>query len=370
MISFSRIWAVMVKEVRQLSRDRLTFAMIVIIPLVQLILFGYAINTDVRHIPVALVDQSDNHTGRLLIEAVRATQIVDFTDTFQTPNEAKLSIQTGEVRAALIIPHDIDQRLVQGRVLAQWMVDGTDSVIGGAISGLQNMPFNLDPKSANSQMSALVSNSTFEITLYYNPSRRTAVNIVPGLLGVILTMTMVLFTSIAIVREREKGNLELLINTPVRPLELMIAKIVPYILVGVVQVAIVLALGYFMFDVPINGQPHEILLGSLLFISASLTLGLVISTFAQTQMQAMQMTMFVLLPSILLSGFMFPYEGMPVLMQWLAEVLPATHFMRLIRGLVLRNAEITSLWKDSLWLGAFTVLGIIFASRRFTKSLD
>ncbi len=370
MISFARIRAVMFKEVKQLSRDRLTFAMIVIIPLVQLMLFGFAINTDVRHIPVALVDHSNNQTGRLLTQTVRASQIVDFTKVYDTPEQAKAAIQAGEVRAVLVIPHDVNQRLEQGRVLAHWMVDGTDSVIGGAISGLQNMPFSLDTKSANSQITELSSTSTFEIALYYNPSRRTAVNIVPGLLAVILSMTMVLFTSIAIVRERERGNLELLINTPVRPIELMIAKIVPYIFVGLIQVVIVLGLGYVMFDVPINGKPHEIMLGSLLFISASLTLGLLISTFAQSQLQAMQMTLFVLLPSILLSGFMFPYEGMPVAAQWISEVLPATHFMRLIRGLVLRSAELTTLWKDSLWLGAFTVFGVYFASRRFAKTLD
>ncbi|WP_105254400.1 ABC transporter permease [Pseudoalteromonas sp. T1lg75] len=370
MISFARIRAVMFKEVKQLARDRLTFAMIVMIPLIQLTLFGYAINTDVRHIPVALVDQSHNQTGRLLLETVRATQIVNFTKTFDTPKAAKAAIGTGEVRAVLVIPHDINQRLAQQRALAHWLVDGTDSVIGGAISGLQNMPFTLDPKSANAGQTLLDANNTFEVALYYNPSRRTAVNIVPGLLAVILSMTMVLFTSIAIVRERERGNLELLITTPVRPLELMIAKIVPYIFVGLIQVVIVLGLGYLMFDVPIHGKPHEILLGSLLFISASLALGLLISTLARSQLQAMQMTLFVLLPSILLSGFMFPYEGMPVAAQWIAEALPATHFMRIIRGLVLRSAELSSLWQDSLWLGAFTLFGVFFAARRFTKTLD
>ncbi|WP_105201660.1 ABC transporter permease [Pseudoalteromonas sp. T1lg10] len=370
MISFVRIRAVMFKEVKQLTRDRLTFAMIVIIPLIQLLLFGYAINTDVRHIPVAFVDQSHNQTGRLLLETVRATQVVDFTKAFETPEAAKAAIQAGEVRAVLVIPHDINQRLAQQRALAHWLVDGTDSVIGGAISALQNMPFTLDPKSANSQQALVSAGHTFEIALYYNPSRRTAVNIVPGLLAIILSMTMVLFTSIAIVRERERGNLELLINTPVRPLELMIAKIVPYIFVGLIQVVIVLGLGHFLFDVPINGKPLEILLSSLLFISASLTLGLLISTFAKNQLQAMQMTLFVLLPSILLSGFMFPYEGMPVAAQWLAETLPATHFIRMIRALVLRSAEISSLWQDSLWLGAFTIFGIIAAAKRFTKRLD
>ena len=369
MKSVSRIKAIMLKELRQLARDNLTFGMIVMIPLVQLILFGYAINTDVRHIPVAVVDQSHNQTGRQLIETVKATQVVDFTLTFDDPETARIAIQSGEVRAALVIPRDIDQRLAQGRVLAQWMVDATDSVIGNTIAGLKAMPFSLNRKISNRESS--VSNApTFEVALYYNPNGRTAVNIVPGLLGIILSMTMVLFTSIGIVREREKGNMELLINTPVKPIELMIAKIIPYIFVGLIQVVIVLGLGSVMFDVPITGSYLDIFMGSLLFIAASLTLGLVISTSAQTQLQAMQMTMFILMPSIMLSGFMFPFEGVPRVVQWIAEFIPATHFMRLIRGMVLRSADLLGMWRDTLWLGGFTLVGIVIASLKFKKSLD
>lgn len=370
MLSLTRVRAIIFKELRQLSRDKLTFAMIVMIPLIQLTLFGYAINTDVRNIPVAIVDQSNNRTSQLLMETVRATQVVRFVQTYQSPEQAKQAIQAGKVRAALVIPHDIQQRLTQGRPLAQWMVDGTDSIIGGAITGLQQMPFSLNTKTANGQPAVISSDNKFTVALYYNPSRRTAVNIVPGLIGIILSMTMILFTSIAIVREREKGNLELLINTPVRPIELMIAKITPYIFVGLIQVGIILGLGALIFDVPINGQPHEIVLGALLFITASLTLGLIISTIAKTQLQAMQLTFFILLPSILLSGFMFPYEGMPEIVQWIAEALPTTHFMRMIRGLVLRNAELQDMWKDGLWLALFTIIGVFFAAKRFNKTLD
>lgn len=364
-----RIQAMTFKEIRQLSRDRLTFGMIVMIPLIQLLLFGFAINTNVRHIPVAVVDQSHDQTGRFIIEAVKATQVITFTQRFATPDEAKSAIQAGEVRAALFIPADVNQRLLQGKTLGQWMVDGTDSVIGNAIKGLQGLPFTLNNKLNNGVQSSS-DTQTFDVALYYNPSGRTALNIVPGLLGVILTMTMVLFTSIAIVRERERGNLELLINTPVKPLELMIAKIIPYIFVGLLQVVIVLGLGHLLFHVPIQGSYLDIFMGSLLFISASLTLGLLISTVAQTQLQAMQMTMFVLLPSILLSGFMFPYDGMPVVAQYISEAFPATHFMRLIRGLVLRSSDLLAMWQDTLWLLGFTVLGILVAAKRFTKSLD
>jgi ABC-2 type transport system permease protein len=232
-------------------------------------------------------------------------------------------------------------------------------MISSAILSLQTMPltdFDFEIRPAPTK--------TFEVALYYNPSRRSAVNIVPGLLGVILTMTMILFTSAAIVRERERGNLELLITTPIHSIELMVAKIIPYIFVGLIQVFIILGLGHWIFDVPINGAISQILFGTLLFI------GLVISTIATTQLQAMQMTVFILLPSILLSGFMFPYEGMPVAAQWISEALPATHFMRIIRGVVLRGADLMELWRDTLWLLWFTVIGLFVASLRFKKSLD
>ncbi|EGR0106141.1 TPA: ABC transporter permease [Vibrio vulnificus] len=360
-----RMKAIMVKEFRQLSRDRITFGMVVMIPLIQLLLFGYAINTDIRDIPVAVVDQSESTAGRILTESVKVTQVVSVTQRYATAEEAEQAIQDGIVRAALILPNDLTQRMAQGRPLGQWIVDGSDTMISAAILGLQTMPltdfdFQIRPKPTQ----------TFEVALYYNPSRRSAVNIVPGLLGVILTMTMILFTSAAIVRERERGNLELLITTPVRSFELMVAKIVPYIFVGLIQVFIILGLGHVIFGVPINGSVAQILLGTLLFIAASLTLGLVISTIANTQLQAMQMTVFILLPSILLSGFMFPYEGMPVVAQWIAEVLPATHFMRMIRGIVLRGADLFDLWRDTLWMIGFTLLGLIIASTRFKKSLD
>ncbi|EIO3976407.1 ABC transporter permease [Vibrio vulnificus] len=360
-----RMKAIMVKEFRQLSRDRITFGMVVMIPLIQLLLFGYAINTDIRDIPVAVVDQSESTAGRILTESVKVTQVVSVTQRYATAEEAEQAIQDGIVRAALILPNDLTQRMAQGRPLGQWIVDGSDTMISAAILGLQTMPltdfdFQIRPKPTQ----------TFEVALYYNPSRRSAVNIVPGLLGVILTMTMILFTSAAIVRERERGNLELLITTPVRSFELMVAKIVPYIFVGLIQVFIILGLGHVIFGVPMNGSVAQILLGTLLFIAASLTLGLVISTIANTQLQAMQMTVFILLPSILLSGFMFPYEGMPVAAQWIAEVLPATHFMRMIRGIVLRGADLFDLWRDTLWMIGFTLLGLIIASTRFKKSLD
>ncbi|MBY6195903.1 ABC transporter permease [Vibrio hangzhouensis] len=366
MKSFTRMSAIMVKEIRQLSRDRITFGMVVMIPLIQLLLFGFAMNTDVRNIPIAVVDQSESAPGRIIVEAVKVTQVVQVKAYYPTVEEAETAIQEGVVRAALILPDNLTQRITHQGILGQWLVDGSDTMISSALLALQSMPikeFAIAGYHPNQS-------KTFEATLLYNPSRRSAVNIVPGLLGVILTMTMILFTSAAIVRERERGNLELLITTPIHSIELMIGKIVPYIFIGLIQIFIILGLGWAIFSVPINGQISQILLGSLLFIAASLTLGLMISTVAQTQLQAMQMTVFILLPSILLSGFMFPFEAMPVAAQWISEALPATHFMRMIRGIILRGADLADLWRDALWLAGFTVIGIVVAALRFKKNLD
>jgi ABC-2 type transport system permease protein len=367
--SLQRVYAIMLKELRQLSRDRPTFGMIVMIPLIQLLLFGFAINTNVRNLPVAVVDQSHSEIARALVADLNVSQVVNFIQSYQTPTEAADALTRGEVRAALIIPKDIAQRLNDERPIAQWIIDGSDTMVGNAIFALKNMPLTtLNTRTLAGNYNP--TKSTFEMTLFYNPERRSAINIVPGLVGIILTMTMVLFTSAALVRERERGNLELLITTPVKPMELMIGKIVPYVFVGLLQMIIILGLGHLIFDVPINGRLDQLLLAALVFISASLTLGMLISTIAKTQLQAMQLTVFLLIPSILLSGFMFPYEGMPKFAQWIAEILPATHFIRLIRGIVLRSATLVNLWPDLLWLASFTVLGLLVAAKRFKKRLD
>lgn len=371
-----RIFAIVIKELRQLSRDRMTFGMIVMIPLVQLMLFGYAINTDARHLPAGLVNLSDSAYSRALVQAVEATQVVDFKRRYLSAAEAEAAITRGEVKAVLYLPADLDERLVRhprfagqqyylAQPVGQWLVDGSDTVVASTIRSLRQMP--LDEIAGRALKTAVPS---FEVVQYFNPEQRSVVNIVPGLLGVILTMTMVMFTSAAIVREREQGNMEFLITTPVRPLELMLGKIVPYVLVGVVQVTIILSAGHLLFDVPIRGGLDSIALAAMLFICASLTLGLVISTIAKTQLQSMQMTVFVLLPSILLSGFMFPYEAMPIAAQWIAEALPATHFMRMSRAIVLRDAEVMDLQFDALWMVAFTCVGLLVASLRFSKHLD
>jgi len=376
-----RIQAIVIKELIQLRRDRMTFGMVIMIPLVQLLLFAFAINTNVRHIPVGIVDQSQTALSRVLQQTISATSIVNFTRHYTSLPQAQAAIDRGDVRAALIIPKDVSQRLVRhttvgfglppasdeetSRPIAQWLVDGSDTAIAGSIKSLRNMPLaELLDKPVNRNV------PTFEVTLLYNPEQRSVVNIVPGLVGIILTMTMIMFTSAAIVRERERGNMELLITTPLASLELMIGKIFPYIFIGAIQVIIILGLGYFFFNAPINGGLWQLTFATLLFICASLVLGLVISTLAKNQLQSMQMTIFILLPSILLSGFMFPYEGMPEIAQYIAEGLPATHFIRLVRGVVLRDVAVVDMTFDMVWLIGFTLLGLMVAALRFKKSLD
>ncbi|AMO58002.1 ABC transporter [Endozoicomonas montiporae] len=365
MNSLQRILAIFLKELRQLARDKPTFGMVVMVPLIQLLLFGYAINTDVRHLPVAVVDHAANSGSRAMVAAVQASQVANVVRYEHSIPEAEEIMRRGDIRAILIIPRDFEQRMARKEIAAQWLVDGSDPMISSAIKHLANMPASAMPGFYSQPEPPL-----FEITLYYNPEQRAVVNIVPGLVGVILTMTMIMFTSAALVRERERGNLELLITTPVKPVELMIGKIVPYIFIGLLQVGIILTLGYLIFSVPIDGSIVQILLATLLFIAASLTMGLIISTLATTQLQSMQMTVFILLPSILLSGFMFPFEGMPKAAQWLAELLPATHYMRLMRGIVLRGASISHMWMDVIALAVFTLLGIWVAAMRFKKTLD
>ena len=376
-----RIYAIFSKELTQLKRDKMTFGMVVMIPLIQLMLFGYSINTNIRNIPVGVLDQSNTGLSRVLIQTISATQVVKFTAHYNDLKRAETAIASAEVRAVLIIPKDVSQRLVRhpavglgsapstdeetSRPVAQWLVDGSDTMISAALKSLRSMPLSeLLSKPANRKT------PTFEVTLLYNPEQRTAVSVVPGLVAVILTMTMIMFTSAAIVRESEHGNMEMLITTPIRSIELMLGKIIPYMFIGALQVIIILGLGHIIFDVPINGSLWQLAAATLLFITASLTLGLVISTIATNQLQSMQMTVFVLLPSILLSGFMFPYEGMPEVAQYIAEALPATHFVRLIRGVVLRDVQIIDMSFDLYWLALFTLAGLAVASLRFKKSLD
>lgn len=360
-----RIGAISGKEVRQLLRDKLTFGMIVGLPLLQIVLFGYAINTDVRHLRAGVADQSHTQLSRMLVAQAQASQVVDVTDEVATAADLKRLLDEGRISVGIYLPPDFERRAATGaQPAAQLMVDGSDPTLLAVAQGLASMPLQ------SRDLTTAAPTPLFEVRNYYNPERRSAVDIVPALIGVILTLTMVLFTAVAIVRERERGNLELLITTPVRPLELMAGKIWPYILIGLIQVTIVLVAGKLLFAVPIRGSLLDLYLASLLFIAASLGLGLLISTLAKTQFQAMQLTVFTFLPSILLSGFMFPFDGMPRFAQELGELLPLTHFVRLVRGILLRGADLGGLLPDVWPLLVFFFLTITLAILKFHKRLD
>jgi ABC-2 type transport system permease protein len=355
--------AVAAKEVKHLMRDRLTLGMIVGIPLLQILLFGYAINTDVRHLRAAVADQSASQLSRSLTQAAEATQVVDIVARVATPGELEKMLERGEISVGIYFPPDLERRIQQpDRANGQLLVDSTDPVLLGAVEPLIRLQ--------RPEQTAPPDTPVLALRAYYNPERRSEVFVVPGLIGVILTMTMILFTAVSIVRERERGNLELLITMPVATLELMTAKILPYIAIGLIQVTLILGVGIALFDIPVRGSPLDLYLASVVFIAASLSLGLLISNLVSSQFQAMQMTLFVFLPSILLSGFMFPFEGMPKLAQWFAELFPLTHFVRLVRGIVLRGASLGDLHQDLWVLLGFTTLMMALAVLRFRKRLD
>jgi len=365
--SVARITAVCAKEVTQLRRDRLTFAMVVIIPLMQLLMFGYSINTKIRNIPIAVCDHSESSFSRQLVEDVQASQVVVVTSRVTSPGQLQTLVRDGGVSAGLYIPEDSERRYYarNKEPIAQLIVDGSDTVMASALKSLGQFPFHPGEVSSFTRNPGDIS-----VTLLYNPAQRSELNTVPGLLGLILTMTMVMFTAVAIVRERERGNMELLIATPVRTTELMIGKLVPYVGIGLIQMSIILWLGWLLFQVPVAGN-WPLLVGScLIFIFANLGLGLVLSTLASNQMGAMQLFIFIFLPSILLSGFMFPYQGMPDFAQKLAEALPMTHFMRVIRGIILRDAAFAGLQPDLLFLALFFVGSMTAAVLRFRNRLD
>jgi len=360
-----RIGAVMVKEVRQLARDRLTFGMIVGIPLMQMLLFGYAINFDVRNLRAAVVDEAGTSLSRGFVAALAASGVVEFAAPSAGMPELQRRMNAGEISVAVYIPPDFERRVLDAtRPAAQLLIDGSEPMVDSVARGLAAVPV---PRRDGVYGAAA---PVFELRTEYNPERRTAVQIVPALIGVILNMTMVIFTAAAVVRERERGNLELLIATPIRSAELMTGKLLPYVAIGLVQVTLVLTVGSLLFDVPVNGSLVDLYLTALLFIASTLTLGLVISTLARTQFQAFQIAFFTMLPSILLSGFMFPFDGMPRAAQWIAQLLPLTHFTDMVRGVLLRGAPIAELGRPAAKLLVFLVVTLGIATLRFRKRLD
>jgi len=365
MLSLGRVFAIARKEALQLRRDRLTFAMVFGMPIMQLLLFGYAINQDVRHLSAGVADLAATERSRSLIADTQASQVVDVVSTVHSAEALEDQLRAGEIVVGILIPRDFERRVATGdRPAAQLLVDGSDPVVLSAAQLLADMPVSRDG------IRSAANDSTFEVRAYYNPERRSSLQIVPGLVGVILTMTMTLFTAVAIVRERERGNLEMLITTPVRTPELMVGKILPYMLIGMMQVTLVLAVGATLFDVPVRGSVIDVYSASLIFVTATLGLGLLVSTLAQTQFQAFQLAFFTFLPQILLSGFMFPFDGMPRAAKWLAELLPLTHFVRVIRGITLRGASLSEVGRDLWPLAVFFLATMTLATIRFRKRLD
>jgi ABC-2 type transport system permease protein len=370
--AIGRIAVVARKELLQLRRDRLTLGMMAILPLVQLLLFGYAIDTDVRHMPTLVYDQDGTARSRDLARRLDATGFYDLVGGVTSYDEVATAFRAGEASVALVVPAGFSADVATGRpTQVQLLVDSSDpqtvasatntaAAVAGAWSAelrVQRLgPAGFDPIG-------------LEVATWYNPDLRTAVFIVPGLVGVILTMTMVMLTSMAIARERERGTLEQLIVSPVRSLELVVGKIFPYVAIGYVQMSLVLGAGAVIFDVPFAGDLVLLYLLAFVFIAANLALGLLFSTVAQNQQQAMQMSVFFLLPNVLLSGFMFPWDAMPYAAQAISQALPLTHFLRIIRGIALKGAGFSDVAGEVVWLLGILLALVTIAALRFQKKL-
>ena len=375
MFSWDRFLAVLVKEFVQMRRDRLTFAMMVGVPVMQLVLFGFAINMDPKGLPTAVVSAETSAFSRSIVRAMENSGYFRVIAQPAAVEEGERMLARGEVQFLLQVPADFSRRLQRGErpaILVE--ADATDpAATGNAVSALQGLNLTaLDHDLAGPLAPLRASPAPFEVRVHrrYNPEGITQYNIVPGLMGVVLTMTMVMMTSIAMTRERERGTMENLLATPVRPFEVMLGKIVPYILIGYVQVVVILVAARQLFEVPMVGSLALLSAVLVLFIAANLAIGFTFSTLARNQMQAMQMTFFFFLPSMLLSGFMFPFRGMPGWAQAIGELLPLTHFLRVVRGILLKGSG----WADiapNVWpLAAVLVVVAAIALRRYRETLD
>lgn len=373
--SLTRLFALLAKETIQMRRDRITFGMMLGVPLMQLILFGFAINNDPKELPAALVTTSHDHYTRAIVSALEITGYYRFDHVVDTAEEAEKLIENGTVSFVVTIPSDFSRRVAR-RDHPQILIeaDATDpAVASGAISTLGTVAAQalLREQGAEAQASEKAAEQ-LEVVVHrrYNPEGITQYNIVPGLLGVILQMTMVMMTSMALTREVERGTMENLLAMPASPIEIMLGKVVPYLVVGAVQVCVVLIAAKLLFSVPFVGAMPLLLTGILVFVFTLVLLGYTISTIAKTQMQAMQLTFFYFLPSLLLSGFMFPFRGMPVWAQYIGETFPLTHFLRVIRAVMLKGAELDAISKPMAALVLFAVLFAVIALFRFRRTLD
>lgn len=375
MISFARIRAVFLKELVQMRRDRPTFAIMIMVPIMQLTLFGFAIDTDPRHMPTAVELRDDGPLTRALLASLRQSEYFDIVKRVQSPDEGERLLQSGEVSFLIVVPEHFERDFVRGeRPQLLIAADASDPV---AASGPVAAANEIARRAFAPELDRLPRKlrggaPPYDIVIHrqYNPAGETSMNIVPGLLGVILTMTMIMITAIALTREVERGTIESLLSTPVRASEIMIGKTTPYILVGVIQATIVLVAARLVFSIPFVGDFLPFLVAIVLFIFTNLMLGYLISTVAKTQMQAMQMTFFIFLPSILLSGFMFPFAAMPGWAQAIGEALPITHFLRIVREVMLKGAGFSEIGGD-IWPIAVILTVLALASlARFRRTLD
>jgi ABC-2 type transport system permease protein len=373
--TFHRLWAIVLKEFIQMKRDRVTFGMMVGIPLLQLMLFGFAINTDPKHLPAAIRAADQGPFARSLVAALKNSGYFALVREAATEEDARRMLQLGEVQFVINIPEDFSRLLLRGErptVLVE--ADATDpAAVGPAVSAtraLADTVFNRDLPGPLARLQGKPGPVDFQIHAHYNPENITQYNVVPGLLGVVLTMTMVIITALAITRERERGTMENLLATPVRPFEVMVGKILPYIMVGYVQVTLILLAAKFLFNVPMVGSLPLLYVVAFFFIAANLAMGITFSTLAKNQLQAVQMAFFFFLPSILLSGFMFPFRGMPDWAQWIGSGLPLTHFLRIVRGILLKGNGPTEI-ATHLWpLLLFLVLAMSVGVKRYRQTLD
>src|SRR5665213_2064526 len=373
--SFARWWSIVLKEFLQLRRDRITFAMIIGVPIVQLTLFGYAINTDPKQMPTALITTDTSEFTRSLVAAMQASDYFRIVDGYSDEESARHALAQGRVQFVLTIPAGFSRKLVRGeRPSILLEADATDPMATAmALAAANGIVQSVSTKDLRGPLAALAATPppfAIDVHRLYNPESITQYNIVPGLMGVILTMAMVMMTGLAMTRERERGTMENLLATPARPLEVMSGKIVPYIVIGLVQATIILAAAYVIFGVPFAGSIGALYVASLLFIAANLTVGITLSSLAQNQLQAMQLTFFYFLPNILLSGFMFPFQGMPNWARAIGSVLPLTHFNRLVRGILLKGNGWVDLWPDIWPLLAFTAIVMTIALAFYRRTLD
>jgi ABC-2 type transport system permease protein len=373
--TFHRLWAVVLKEFIQMRRDRVTFGMMVGIPLLQLTLFGFAINSDPRHLPTALRLADQGPFARALVTALEQTEYFKVVREAETEAEAAGLLQRGDVQFVINIPEDFTRRLLRGdRPAVLIEADATDPAATGpaiaAARSLANSIFDRDLTGPLAPLQGKPGPIDFQVHAHYNPENITQYNVVPGLLGVVLTMTMVIITALAITRERERGTMENLLATPVRPFEVMAGKIIPYIIVGYIQVTLILLAAEFLFHVPMVGSLALVYAVSFLFIAANLAMGITFSTLAQNQLQAVQMAFFFFLPSILLSGFMFPFRGMPEWAQWIGTCLPLTHFLRIIRGILLKGSGFVEIAPELWPLLLFLTVAMAVGVKRYRQTVD